>query len=59
MWDIIVVYAMDTINGCDEGLVVEFDFPKAPLPRQSVHLYHKVGLSTRPTVSHSLHGPLA
>jgi putative spermidine/putrescine transport system substrate-binding protein len=25
-WDIIDVYAMDTINGCDEGLFVEFDF---------------------------------
>ena len=27
-WDIIDVYAMDTINGCDEGLFVEFDFDK-------------------------------
>jgi putative spermidine/putrescine transport system substrate-binding protein len=27
-WDIIDVYAMDTINGCDEGLFVEFDFNK-------------------------------
>ena len=25
-WDIIDVYAMDTINGCDEGLFREFDF---------------------------------
>ena len=25
-WDIMDVYAMDTINGCDEGLFVEFDF---------------------------------
>ncbi len=33
-WDIMDVYAMDTINGCDEGLFVEFnfdkDFPPAP-----------------------------
>jgi len=27
-WDIVDVYAMDTINGCDEGLFVEFDFDK-------------------------------
>ena len=27
-WDIIDVYAMDTINGCDEGLFVKFDFDK-------------------------------
>ena len=27
-WDIIDVFAMDTINGCDEGLFVEFDFDK-------------------------------
>ena len=27
-WDIIDVYAMDTITGCDEGLFVEFDFDK-------------------------------
>ena len=27
-WDIIDVYAMDTLNGCDEGLFVEFDFDK-------------------------------
>ena len=27
-WDIIDVYAMDTIIGCDEGLFVEFDFDK-------------------------------
>ena len=25
-WDIIDVFAMDTITGCDEGLFVEFDF---------------------------------
>ena len=25
-WDIIDVFAMDTINGCDEGLFVKFDF---------------------------------
>ena len=25
-WDIIDVFAMDTINGCDEGVFVEFDF---------------------------------
>ena len=25
-WDIMDVYAFDTINGCDEGLFVEFDF---------------------------------
>ena len=25
-WDIIDVYARDTIIGCDEGLFVEFDF---------------------------------
>jgi putative spermidine/putrescine transport system substrate-binding protein len=27
-WDIIDVFAMDTITGCDEGLFVEFDFDK-------------------------------
>ena len=27
-WDIIDVFAMDTINGCDEGLFVKFDFDK-------------------------------
>jgi putative spermidine/putrescine transport system substrate-binding protein len=27
-WDIIDVYAMDTIIGCDEGLFIEFDFDK-------------------------------
>ena len=27
-WDIMDVFAMDTINGCDEGLFVEFDFDK-------------------------------
>ena len=27
-WDIIDLYASDTINGCDEGLFVEFDFDK-------------------------------
>ena len=27
-WDIVDVFAMDTINGCDEGLFVEFDFDK-------------------------------
>jgi len=27
-WDIMDVYAMDTIVGCDEGLFVEFDFDK-------------------------------
>ncbi len=27
-WDIIDLYAMDTIIGCDEGLFVEFDFDK-------------------------------
>jgi len=27
-WDIIDLYAMDTINGCDEGIFVEFDFDK-------------------------------
>ena len=27
-WDIIDVFAFDTINGCDEGLFVEFDFDK-------------------------------
>ena len=27
-WDMIDVYAMDTINGCDEGLFVKFDFDK-------------------------------
>ena len=27
-WDIVDLYAMDTINGCDEGLFVEFDFDK-------------------------------
>ena len=33
-WDIMDVFAMDTINGCDEGLFVKFnfdkDFPAAP-----------------------------
>ena len=33
-WDIMDVFAMDTINGCDEGLFVKFnfdkDFPPAP-----------------------------
>ncbi len=27
-WDIIDVFAFDTINGCDEGIFVEFDFDK-------------------------------
>ena len=27
-WDVIDVYAMDTIIGCDEGIFVEFDFDK-------------------------------
>ena len=27
-WDIIDLFAFDTINGCDEGLFVEFDFDK-------------------------------
>ena len=27
-WDIMDVFAMDTITGCDEGLFVEFDFDK-------------------------------
>ena len=27
-WDIIDVFAFDTINGCDEGLFVKFDFDK-------------------------------
>jgi len=27
-WDIMDVYAMDTIIGCDEGIFVEFDFDK-------------------------------
>jgi len=27
-WDIIDVYAKDIINGCDEGIFVEFDFDK-------------------------------
>ena len=27
-WDIMDVYAMDTIVGCDEGIFVEFDFDK-------------------------------
>ncbi len=27
-WDVIDLYAMDTIIGCDEGLFVEFDFDK-------------------------------
>merc|ERR1711981_190737 len=27
-WDIMDVFAMDTINGCDEGLFVKFDFDK-------------------------------
>ena len=27
-WDIIEVFAFDTINGCDEGIFVEFDFDK-------------------------------
>ena len=33
-WDIMDVFAWDTINGCDEGLFVEFDFDKdfAPAP---------------------------
>jgi putative spermidine/putrescine transport system substrate-binding protein len=33
-WDIMDVYARDTIVGCDEGLFVEFDFDKdfAPAP---------------------------
>ena len=33
-WDIIDVYARDTIIGCDEGLFVEFDFDKdfSPAP---------------------------
>jgi len=37
-WDIIDVYAMDTINGCDEGLFVEFDFDKdfGPAPDGTV-----------------------
>ena len=28
VWDIIDVFAFDTINGCDEGIFVEFDFDK-------------------------------
>ena len=28
VWDIIDVFAMDTITGCDEGIFVEFDFDK-------------------------------
>ena len=33
-WDIMDVYAMDTIVGCEEGLFVKFDFDKdfAPAP---------------------------
>ena len=33
-WDIIDVYAKDTIIGCDEGIFVEFDFDKdfSPAP---------------------------
>jgi putative spermidine/putrescine transport system substrate-binding protein len=31
-WDIMDVYAKDTIIGCDEGLFVEFDFDKDFLP---------------------------
>lgn len=33
-WDIMDVFAMDTINGCDEGIFHEFDFDKdfAPAP---------------------------
>ena len=27
-WDIIDVFAFDTINGCDEGIFVKFDFDK-------------------------------
>ena len=27
-WDIMDVFAYDTINGCDEGIFVEFDFDK-------------------------------
>ena len=27
-WDIMDVFAFDTINGCDEGIFVEFDFDK-------------------------------
>ena len=27
-WDIIDLFAFDTINGCDEGLFVKFDFDK-------------------------------
>ena len=39
-WDIIDVFAMDTINGCDEGLFVEFDFDKdfPPAPVSYTHL---------------------
>ena len=45
-WDIIDVYAKDTIIGCDEGIFVEFDFDKdfspAPdgTPRRSSMLKH-------------------
>ncbi len=37
-WDIIDLFAMDTINGCDEGLFVEFDFDKdfGPAPDGTV-----------------------
>ena len=37
-WDIIDVFAMDTITGCDEGLFVEFDFDKdfPPAPDGSI-----------------------
>ncbi len=33
-WDIMDVFAMDTITGCDEGIFVEFDFDKdfSPAP---------------------------
>ena len=45
-WDIMDVFAMDTINGCDEGLFVKFDFDKdfiLKVPNSSANMDIKLG----------------
>ena len=43
-WDIIDVYAKDTIIGCDEGIFAEFDFDKDLHLLQMEHLQVKTSL---------------
>ena len=43
-WDIIDVFAFDTINGCDEGIFVEFDFTKTFQQLQMEHLQVRTSL---------------